>query len=414
MKKIAETFAEDPITRLCGIKTTDGKLIIPCIYKDIEMMQEGNYLVQSPETHLWGMLGADGREILPCRYENALDRINGFVPIQDPETHLWGLLDPSGIEYLPCVYDNVSNLANEAYNLNKGGQNMYEQKVAEIKRAVEEAGYNLLDVKFKQTLDWIEEYEARAWQVAESKTEKIVKCVTWAYTDHLFEGKYAHLPLPPTMVREEAKLIAKKHFETNDRVKESLLKDHEISKNPDNEKYSEIVDHYINQDYESMYIIKKNGFYGIMDSYGQVNHECEIEEITEFNPCGNMIVVNGKTHLWGIINDSGNIIAPYSYKEILQHRLVAGYIVQDPETGLWGTLDSWGDTILPCEYGGISEETMVLGCYVVQDPETQLWGLVNSSNENIEPLTHKNIKDINSRLILEKDKLLSQDKDLDR
>ncbi len=114
--------------------------------------------------------------------------------------------------------------------------------------------------------------------------------------------------------------------------------------------YINPVDHY-GQGYDyNMFLVKKNGKYGILDNNGQVIVEAQYDAADgSYNHNVGALKVK-KNDQYGYIDKMGNIFIPIQYKSIQYN---TGYFIVEDNDGKMGLLSSSGKVVIPLEYDSI-------------------------------------------------------------
>ena len=87
-----------------GVATLSGDVIVPCLYEEIYIDENGYIRVKS--VGKFGLRNQEGREIVPCLYEKIYTDENGYIQVK--AIGKFGLQNQEGREIIPCKYDEIS------------------------------------------------------------------------------------------------------------------------------------------------------------------------------------------------------------------------------------------------------------------------------------------------------------------
>ena len=124
-----------------------------------------------------------------------------------------------------------------------------------------------------------------------------------------------------------------------------------------------------------VFIIKKNGKYGLMRIDTTIAADPVWDSIEKFNENGHSIVKRGKKN--GVINEHQDIIIPLEYDFVKYVKYAKNFIVC--KAGKWGIVNWKNNIILPLEYDGITETKY--GKYIVK--KGMFYGVANSFGNTI-------------------------------
>jgi hypothetical protein len=97
-----------PADTLCGLIDREGRLVVPCIYNDVDYPSDGRVLVI--RNGRAGFTDLKGNEVLPLRYLNAGSFSEGYAPVMvalDSFFSACTFIDTMGRQLVPPHYDNL-------------------------------------------------------------------------------------------------------------------------------------------------------------------------------------------------------------------------------------------------------------------------------------------------------------------
>ena len=97
-----------PADTLCGLIDREGRLVVPCIYNDVDYPSDGRVLVI--RNGRAGFTDLEGNEVLPLRYLNAGSFSEGYAPVMvalDSFFSACTFIDTMGRQLFPPHYDNL-------------------------------------------------------------------------------------------------------------------------------------------------------------------------------------------------------------------------------------------------------------------------------------------------------------------
>lgn len=97
-----------PADTLCGLIDREGRLVVPCIYNDVDYPSDGRVLVI--RNGRAGFTDLEGNEVLPLRYLNAGSFSEGYAPVMvalDSFFSACTFIDTMGRQLVPPHYDNL-------------------------------------------------------------------------------------------------------------------------------------------------------------------------------------------------------------------------------------------------------------------------------------------------------------------
>lgn len=322
-----------------GLINRDGKIIVPCKYRDINKFKNGRAQVSiSAPGHAFrglnGMIDTLGREIIPCIYDDyfyfnsdglAKVKLNGKC----------GIIDRQGNEVIPCQYDGIG----------------FERKDNYI--AVSSNGMTGL-------ITWNNEL-----------------IIPYKYTniDDFIEGlAWVNKGWKAGVINEygEEILSCNKYYTVDVHTNNGLI------------------------------FIKEDNKWGILDSQGKEFMPCIYygDIWTDFNEgVGCAEIYEGESHKYGCIDKYGNAVIPFNYDKmhycyVNNHKyFVAEY------NGKWGCFNSKGEEIVPCIYDEfeLTDKIRLQGrCSL---PEYGLgrikkddkWGFINMKFEIVAPCIYERV-----------------------
>lgn len=89
----------------CGFINEEGKLMIPCRWKNAFSFSEGLAKVVNYKGK-FGFVDKSGKLVIPCQWKNAYSFYEGLAGVMD-ENGKWGFIDKSGNLAIPCQWSNI-------------------------------------------------------------------------------------------------------------------------------------------------------------------------------------------------------------------------------------------------------------------------------------------------------------------
>jgi len=104
-----------------GFCTPDKKIVIDCVYDEVERFYEGLAAVRLNKR--FGFIDKSGRQIMQCIYDDVQNFSGGLSHIL--LDYKYGFANKTGEIVIPCIYDSVENLSNgcalmKNFNENEG------------------------------------------------------------------------------------------------------------------------------------------------------------------------------------------------------------------------------------------------------------------------------------------------------
>ncbi|GBR74620.1 protein WG repeat motif [Candidatus Termititenax aidoneus] len=131
-----------------------------------------------------------------------------------------------------------------------------------------------------------------------------------------------------------------------------------------------------------MFIVHKNGRYGVMNEAGELVAACQFEHIKELFPhIASDFVVGRKDGKYFFVNKKGNI-KEYECDDVTDFHLYgdAGGIFIVVKDKKWGVLDINGNVVVECKYEDIYKYSSAYAIHVQLDGK---WGVINGKGETI-------------------------------
>jgi len=91
-----------------GFCKPDKTIVIPCIYEDARLFQEGYARIK--KNGKWGFINNEGLKVIPCiydyddwRHDKFWDFNEGYAEVKKDGNY--GFINKEGKEVIPCIYD---------------------------------------------------------------------------------------------------------------------------------------------------------------------------------------------------------------------------------------------------------------------------------------------------------------------
>lgn len=88
-----------------GVINTDGKMVVPCSYDEINISEDGK-MIATKDNNQYGLFNNSGAMLLPPEYRYVIFSDNNIVKYEDKDEN-WGLVSADG-KVLPCVYYSLT------------------------------------------------------------------------------------------------------------------------------------------------------------------------------------------------------------------------------------------------------------------------------------------------------------------
>ncbi|MDO5331677.1 MAG: WG repeat-containing protein, partial [Bacillota bacterium] len=101
-----------------GVTKTDGTVLIPCIYQDIEYCEDDLFLVQN-ENGFFGFVAPTSIVKIDFKFESAYPFSNGYAAVK--ENGLWGIIDKEGKYIIEPKFNDITKLVRSDVDINVNG-----------------------------------------------------------------------------------------------------------------------------------------------------------------------------------------------------------------------------------------------------------------------------------------------------
>ena len=114
-------FGADNLAVVCksdksGIIDKNGKLLIPCIYKDAQipdgLIPDG--LIPVKQNNKWGFINASGNVVIPFKFFFANPFSDEMCRVED-KNYLYGYVNKYGSEIIPCKYQDAAQFFHDGF-----------------------------------------------------------------------------------------------------------------------------------------------------------------------------------------------------------------------------------------------------------------------------------------------------------
>ena len=305
-----------------GFVDDKEKTVTRCIFKEVNYLNDGFYLVKKRKDGFWGVLDCFGRMITRCIYYSVGEFSEQGLALVINKSK-WGVIDKTGKGIVPCIYDHVFLFKYGLIEVRKdkrcglvdcNGNLIVKCTYDEIRRN-------------NNGLYWVK--KNNKWGLLDSKGSFIEKCVYDEYDavkNQDFEFSYF------TSVRKNCK---EGYLDEKGRVFIKCI-------------YSEIGRFHGNFAVVMKYYKNKHSQYGVVDKTGKEVVKCMYDKIDLFCRRDGCFSVkqNGK---WGFITFDGRVIIPCIYaKSWFITKDLAAYKIK--EGGKWGIMNYTGKHMTNCIY----------------------------------------------------------------
>jgi hypothetical protein len=397
---------------LWGIIDLTGKEIIAPIYQYIGWKQDSlkgkifiNNKVQTFKNGFWGMVSNKGKVILENKFNEILPASEGFIAANGIEIYgyhpdgVWGFFDLKGKSVVSLRYDQLVQSFSHGVAI-VGYYMMQKIKPAELEIRVgliDQSGRALTGFLYKQIIKITDQLfalqnNANQWGFCDAKGKivhactydeyvvlnnneiKVEKFGKWGVVEA--NGKVLYEPVYKTIVKNGTAWQVEK-FNAYAIYRDSIgFAKHEFD--------------YFKSAAPNMFIFGLNGYYGLIDTKGNVILKNAYTQIEPFQYGFSVVKINGK---YGMINKAGKYILQPEYDYIEHDTLgflrVKGKEIHDyghvkvvvSEVPKWGIIDSLGHTILEIKHTNILKQKE--GIFQVK--RGNLWGYFNMMDDQIIP-----------------------------
>jgi hypothetical protein len=299
---------------LFGVIQTDGRVVVPALYKEIFIIKDFILARQkNGNAQSWILFDSAGTRKVNRAYETIRHLDQGFFEVK--HRGFFGLINGSGKEVVACAYDSIIGLKQD----------------------------NLI-VKFKGLYGVISVNEE--WLIS-PRANKITLINSNRFIEHT-QGS--------TVLKERNGNVI--YFSSNP---VRIINDYLLEYLPSGtiwkiDMSGVIVDREVNpaQAVEEIYevsegyrAIRRNGRYGFIDSRGRLRIANRYEAVQPFSEGYAAVKILGK---WGFINLQDNIAVQPVYEEV---RSFKGGFALVNQRGMTGLIDKKGTLVLPVRYDSI-------------------------------------------------------------
>jgi hypothetical protein len=397
---------------LLGIIDIKGNEIVKPFYDFIGWKQDSlntklfvNNKIQTRKNGFWGMLTDKGKILIPNLYNEILPENELYIPVNGVEYYgyhpegVWGFYDTKGVLKVGLRYDKLDTEFKGGIAV-VGYYMMQKIKPAELEirlGLIDKSGSELTGFIYKQITKltnelfavqnnknlWgfcnsrgklIHECKYEEYIVLNEKQIKVEKFGKWgvveSYGKVLYEPKYKTIQKDSTGWKVE-------QFNSYSIYRDSLgFAKHEFD--------------YFNSAAVDLFIFGLNGYYGLIDTKGNVILKNSYTQIDPFKHGISVVKINGK---YGVINKSGKYVLEPEFEFIERDTLgflrIKGKEIHDyghvkvvvSEIPRWGIYDSLGQTVLEIKHSNILPQTE--GIFPVK--RGNLWGYFNINDDQIIP-----------------------------
>ncbi|MCS6822854.1 MAG: WG repeat-containing protein [Cytophagaceae bacterium] len=358
-----------------GLKDTNGKIIIPAEYSDIQKANASFYAVKHSKG-LWGFY-YDGKKIADCLYDNFKEGIGQYIIAQ--KNYRWGVLKKNGQILVPFIYKYINPLSANACKV----------------QAYNQWQVRTFDNKVKKT------YEYDSIEYLGDNVYKFCIAARYGLMDadgNVITTEYQEI-FEPTL-KKNYSLDKIKPFTENDTTLntfsipgitrfEKVFAFHEgLAKVYMNGKYGfidssgniRLVPQY-NDAYhfsDGMVAVKLLGKWGFMDTQEKLRVQPNYEQVFNFKN-GAAIVRNGNQ--WNFINKQGQKMYHEDFSAIwLTHK--GHYILM--KNNRYGMADAEAHEIISTKY----EQLIPLNNGFIMAKEHQLWGVLDQNGAIVIPFNY--------------------------
>lgn len=293
-------------------------------------------VAQVSENKKWGFINTEGEIIIPLIYSD-VDYHSKDSLLFAIKNGKWAIFNHFGKQKSDFIYDEIYGTSNnfdyfnEKYLFNglllvrKGNQYRYLNRDLEI----------VADFGYYSKADPITEngfaiVKKDNYGIINSKGEIVVPCI-YPKIEHpgkeyqgFYDDFYIYKNGKVGLLNREAKPIT------------------DITYNSFECDYS-----YVNGNYHTLFVAKKNNKCGLIGSNGEIILPIEYDEIGKFE--SNSCSIAKKNGLYGIINNNGKVLIPFEYSSITTYHLDENYVIE--KNGKYGIIKKEPlETIVPLVY----------------------------------------------------------------
>lgn len=294
-----------------GFIDNTGKLVVPCIYEEIESFDIKTFkgeLTAAKKDGRWGFIDKKGKVVIPFEYEDHVYISVGHTICDDKrkvrKNGKWGIINMNGQMEIPCKYDSIGSFN---YGL-----------------APAKIGYKYVYINMQGKIVLAGDYDKA--ETFENGIAKVTK-------------------------RDSTYMINTKGEKVNVNVNQTEFHDGLC-----------VVAKFVKEE-ASIY-------YGYANEKMKLVIPYDYDEAYDFENGMALVKLGGK---WGYIDTNGNWIIYREFDE--EFRFSSAGVAKVLWNGKWGLLTKDGDYVLPCEYDSLYCCDEVKRVFTVKNGYMNVWDL---------------------------------------
>jgi hypothetical protein len=356
IKPISESKAFVSKENKTGVIRSDGKELIPVIYRDITA--DNDFYRANGYTHngwRWSVLDSTGKQITPKAYD-FIGPFNGsFFPAKNK--NFWGGIDRTGKEIIACVHDSIVNVhANYVVVKFKGSYGIIDTKE------------HWLITPQKNKIKLLENERYLEW----SSSNKFIKNM---------KGEIIYFTSNPIEIRKDFILEFLPTGTIWQINSHGVVSNHETAPTNIQKIFPES---------EGYRAIKKDGQYGFVDNKLRLRIANRYENVKPFSDGLAAARILGK---WGFINKEDNIAIQPVYDDVFSFENGTAVVKKN---NMYGLIDKKGKVVLPVRYERLS---LTEGKRILIQ-QNGLTGLADKTGRIILNAKYQSVKDLNNGFII--------------
>lgn len=397
---------------LWGIIDLKGKEIVVPSFEYIGWKQDSlksqlfvNHKIQTFKNGFWGVISDKGKVLIDNIYNEILPENESFIAANGIERYgyhpegVWGFFDAKGKLQVPLRYDKLEHQFRNGVAV-VGYYMMLNIKPAELEirlGLIEKSGKELTGFLYKK-IEKINDNlfalqsNSNHWGFCDGRGRLVHECI---YDEYLVLnnseikvekfGKWG-------VVEANGKVLYEPVYKSIEKTDNSwkVEKFNSYSIYRDSLGFAKHEFDYFKSAAPNIFIFGLNGYYGLIDTKGNVILKNAYTQIEPFKHGISVVKINGK---YGVINKIGKYVLQPEYDFIehdtLGYLRVRGKEIHDyghvkvvvSETPKWGIIDSLGHTVLEIKHTNILSPSE--GIFPVK--RGNLWGYFNMVDDQIIP-----------------------------
>lgn len=344
----------DPQTRKIGFRDSDGRQIIPFVYDEVGVWQEGLIFVRRER---WiGFLNANGDECISLRdyIVDAKLFIDGLCTVKKKDSFgqiKSGAINKKGELVIPAKYDLCINSGEGVVFATKGTWRGF---VAPNEEQIDLSSFELKETSFFCGL----------FVVGKEGKYGILK---WGCID-----RYGKIRIP--IVYDSIESISEGFATVSRNGKFGIVNYFGMEMAPPCYNAIRIFKN-------GMCAVRLKGLWGFVNESGSPIVPLEYQEVKDFSE---RIAAVKKNNKWGFVNQKGKLITEYIFDDVKSFSEGLCAVKRNGWNDKWGFINSVGELVIPCKYAETGSfengQCRVKRTGMVLENDNP-WGIINHQGE---------------------------------